>query len=87
MVAEVLELRRKPGRPSPAALAIANDHLRAEVRALRVERTDDVLAMRPAAHRLAMVAREFGPEAYGAALIVLDRLDRMERRGLRRIGA
>ena len=83
MVADIIELRRRPGRPSPERLAIANDHLRAEVRSMRVERQEDVDAIRPAANRLAMVAREFGPEALSAALSILARLERMERRGMR----
>lgn len=88
MVAEVISLtERRPGRPSPKQLTVANDHLRAEVRALRVERSEDVEAIRPAAHRLAMVAREFGPEALSAAMTILARLDRMERRDRRAGGA
>lgn len=80
MVADVIQLRRPVGRPSPSALTVANDHLRAEVHSLRAERAQDVDAMRPAANRLAMVAAEFGPTAYAAALSILERLDRMERR-------
>lgn len=85
MVADVIELRRGRGRPSPVNLSIANDHLRAEVHSMRRERSDDIEAMRPAANRLAMVAAEFGPTAYAAALSILERLDRMERRG-RKVG-
>lgn len=80
MAAELIQLHRGRGRPSAVALSIANDHLRAEVHSLRAERREDIEAIRPAAHRLAMVAREFGPEALGAAHLILERLERMERR-------
>lgn len=82
MAAEIIDLRRGRGRPSPEALVTANDHLRAEVHAMRTERNDLATEVSALSRRIQYAIAADRPDV---ALHVAGRLDALaaslDRRG------
>lgn len=80
MVAEPIQLHGRPSKLHLNGLQTTNEYLRAEVRALRDERAEDVDAIRPHLRRLEIVAHEYGPAAMASVRAIEARLERMSRR-------